>query len=304
MLFGPLVGLIVAGPDRPVAGIVRHFSDEGERFERVRRDGYRVRVESLDGEVHTIVGSTGSWHFYREEGPGRQPIYTALNSRSFRGPLGGLDVGGARGSWERWDGSDFTRPADTVEPTTFLGRSAWTVELAPPSHKPHPLRITVDAETGMILRKWNEGFGSGEEWTEVSFGVDLADVLFTWDGPAITHETLRAERDAEHERDMAQRSQWLVERGFVDLPLLAHGRLQLHDWDDEAGTLYASVNFDGFGTLIRRAASSTPWEEPGTANAPHRYRWTDARWDWFYASDTELSADQLAALKAALSRTT
>lgn len=306
--FGALVGLMVLGTGAvdTIDGIVRSIEDEGEpeRRWRVRRRGDLRRVEDEDGNPESIVGESYGWTSFDNE----QVVYTALSQEGHghhHAPIGGIDVGGHRPSFERWEGTDFTRPTGPVQATTFLGRPAWFVELAPPSHKPHPLQLTVDAATGLIMRRTNEAFGTIQEWVSVDLEADLADELFVWRGSAINSEELHAQRRAEHERLMAEHAEWLAAHGFVDLPLTARGRLNLHESDDETGSVYASVNyFDAFGTLIRRAASSEPWEQADEVRAKHKYRWSDDQWDWFYGTEQEASDAELAALRAALSRTT
>ncbi len=100
-------------------------------------------------------------------------------------------------------GDDFTRPTGPVGATTFLGRTAWTVELAPPDHKPFPLQLVVDAETGLILQQRNDGFGSVDEWIEFVVGEPIPPDLFVWDGPARTVHDEQVRMHAAHEADDA-----------------------------------------------------------------------------------------------------
>lgn len=301
--FGTLVGLMVMGNGTTdtIDGIVRSVDADGEpeRRWRVRRRGHLARTDNEDGTPQAIQGEPGSWWGF-DTG---EVVYMASNQHDQHAVIGGLDVGGYRPSFERWEGTDFTRPTGPIRPTTFLGRNAWLVELAPPSHKPHPLQLTVDAETGLIVRKTNEAFGMLSEWVSVDFDADLADDVFEWRGAAISQSVIRERAKADHDRDMAHRSEWLRSRGLSDVALTAHGELFVHEWDDATGSFYGSVNFHAHATLIRRAVSDEPWAEPGTVNAEHVYRWSDQHWEWFYAPSSPLTETELAELKAALART-
>jgi hypothetical protein len=211
-----------------------------------------------------------------------------------------LDVGGSRPSLSRWDGTDFTRPTGSVEAVEFLDRPAWAVELAPPSHKPYPLQLIVDAATGLVLRQANAGFGTYTEFVSLQLDADLPDELFVWDGAA----HLPADREAEHERDMANRRAWLASRGITELPLAVHPELVANEWDDESGAFHVSFSTNVHGSLARRSRSGDPWPELDHQNWPYTYRWSDARWDWFLGCGTELGAEQLTALRSGLATST
>ena len=43
--------------------------------------------------------------------------------------------------------------------------------------------------------------------------------------------------------------------------------------------------------------SEEPWAAVERENWPHRYRWSDARWDWFLGSVTALDDAQLATVR-------
>lgn len=212
------------------------------------------------------------------------------------------DAGGLLGAG-RWEGTDFTRPTGPVTSTEFLGRLAYAVELAPPSHKPAPLHLVVDAATGIVLRSTNGHFGFVEEWTRVEIGVELADDLFVWDGPA-TPAPIRAERDAEHEADMAGRRGWLDARGLAELAIPAEPELVLNAWDDASGAFFVSLEFGSSGALVRRPQSTEPWPQVDTMRYAHSYRWRDRQWDWCLAGDFAVSDEQLALLKVRLATTT
>jgi hypothetical protein len=90
------------------------------------------------------------------------------------------EFGTGRPEDERWEGDDFTTQTGPPRNVTFLGRPAWEVELAAPAHKPFPMQIIIDAETGLLLREANKALGSFHEWIELDTHADLPDDLFTW----------------------------------------------------------------------------------------------------------------------------
>jgi hypothetical protein len=305
--FGELVGLMVWGTGRPdvFRGVIRRVQGDGEeRRVRVARRGRLFREELLDGTVTEIVGEKAIW--FREPEVGRMWLHRQ-EPRTYvdyaRAPIGGLDVGGPRPSWERWTGTDFTRPTEPVTETEFLGRRAWAVELAPPSHKPHPLQLVVDAGTGLLLRETNRDFGTVEEWVELDLDPDLPDALFVWDGPADLVPS-RADREAEHQAEQAERSAWLAQRGLATLRLPIECDVELHDWDEESGSLYADIYTTISATLIRRPHSDTAWSEPDSTNYEHSWRWSDGTWDWFLATETPLSEADLSTIKTRLATST
>ena len=273
----------------PVLG--RMFVQESTA--RVARHGERVRLERPDGSTAVIFGADTIWTFGDDAEPTAYP--RATNSFGFAGQ----DVV-RRPSLGRWDGTDFTTLRGPIEAVELLGREAWSFELAPPAHKPYPLQMIVDAESGVVLRQANRDFGSEMVWESIEIGVDLPESLFGWDGP--TREPVRRDATAEHEREMAERRAWLDARGITAVPLAIEPKLLLHEWDD-AGAFVASVELAARGSLVRRPRSDDPWEVD-LSPAAHRYRWSDDRWDWHLAVDVAVDAEQLALLKVQLAKTT
>jgi hypothetical protein len=304
--FGALVGLMVAGTDAPdaVRGEIRSVGDGAERRYRVWRRGNLVRAEDLDGTVRTIVGAEARWH--RDEDTGAMSVHRHERHADvvFTGsPVGGLDVGGPRPSWQRWEGTDFTRPTGPVTAAEFLGRPTFAVDLAPPAHKPHPMQLIVDAATGLVLRAANAAFNWAEEWVEVEIGASLPDELFVWTGPAEqvpSHE----EQVGEVEGELRERRDWLRARGIDRFELPMQPEVMLHKWDDATGAFYASLDFPVGAALIRRPRSGEPWPEPDTTNYPHARRWSDDRWDWFLAGDWPIADDDFARLRTRLAAAT
>ena len=175
-------------------------------------------------------------------------------------------------------GDDFTRPTGSVGSTSFLGRPAWTVELAPPVHKPHPIQLVVDAETGIVLQQRNDGLGMVDEWTELVVGETFDAALFRWDGPVRSRQDGQVERRRQHEADLVRRRDWF-EANVAGLPLLVELELSVlvHEWDEDTGAFQASLGESFLGSLARRPRSDMKWELGWSGNPQ---RWSDDRWDW------------------------
>ena len=280
-------------PDPIVAGAgTRTCEADGSSVLRVWRQGSLVRVEEPDGSPSLIVGRGLSWSFDRRHA---EPLEsTRADVRyAFRG-LGLL--------WRReaqaFLGRDFTQPTGPIGSTSYLGRRAWTVELAPPSHKPYPMQLVVDAETGLLLQQRNDGFGSVDEWGEFVVGEEFDPALFQWSGPSRSEADEQSARWAEHEADRARRRAWVAEN-VTSRPLRLNVEvdLELHEWD-ETGAFFASLA-GGPGSLARRRTSVEPWEPSGSR--PDVHRWSDERWDWALSlHGFALAPGALAALKTQL----
>jgi hypothetical protein len=175
------------GEDR-VRGVVRARTDDdgGTEFHyRVARRGVQYRCESLDGRIHAIRGDDGFWsRGDGNAGPSFRPARWgfALVQPPFRppGPPDDYQFGTARPDADRWEGEDFTRPTGPARPVSFLGRPAYEIELAPPPHKPWPIQIVIDADTGLLLRSANAALDTSFEWIELDTDAHLPDALFAW----------------------------------------------------------------------------------------------------------------------------
>jgi hypothetical protein len=293
-----LIVLMAFGDGREdrIRGTIRTCggADADKHTTRVARRGELVRIEMSDGRPSMIIGVDTRWVNF-----GRDGVPTAYRRATSSFSWFGQELL-YRKPPSRWEGSDFTKLTGPIEAVEFLGRPAWAFELAPPSHKPYPMQMTVDAATGLVLRQGNAAFGSFEEWTSLELDADLPDELFVWDGPFRSPE----DHEAEHERDMANRRAWLAARGISELPLAFGPELVANQWDDESGAFHASFETNVHGSLVRRPRSDEPWPELESQNWPHHYRWSDERWDWFVGCVTELGAEQLAQLRSGLATAT
>jgi hypothetical protein len=273
--------------DHPQLGRVRVC----EARVRAQRRGDLVRVDRDDGGPMLIFGRDTRWVDFGDDG-----VPTAYRRDTSSFSWNGQELLYRRPA-SRWEGNDFTKLTGPIESVEFLGRSAWAFELAPPSHKPYPLQMIVDAASGLVLREANADFGSVQEWTSLNVGAALPDELFGWDGPSRPLE----DRDAEHEREMAQRQRWLAEHGLA-ATLTVPMRLMPHEWDDDSGRFHASFDAGTSGSLVRRPRSEDRWPDLDEMNWPHHYSWSDPLWDWFLGSMKPLEENELAALRQQLAR--
>jgi len=109
---------------------------------RAMRRGRLVRCERDDGTPTVIFGDDSIWLF------GNDPPTAVPRNRGSFGFNGQELI--HRKPPSRWEGDDFTSLTGPIQPVEFLGRPAWEFELAPPSHKPFPLQLIVDAESGFV----------------------------------------------------------------------------------------------------------------------------------------------------------
>ena len=272
---------------------------EGATDARAWRDGDRVRVEAADGSPTFITDGTTTWTFDEFAGDG-------VPSASTGHPVSFVGYGThllARRDPMDFLGDDFTRPTGPARAVTHLGRPAWEVELAPPPHKPYPLRLVVDAATGLVLEQRVEAVGAVDAWTELSMGDPLDPSLFTWTGLVRSPEEERATGLAEHEAERAagatwwdryvgQRRQGVTVEADLDLSLT-----WVHEHDDD-GSFHASLGGDEQNvSLARRPRSSTPWNLHWWGN-PTPHRWSTQRWDWaFHWHEQALTGQGYAAVE-------
>lgn len=277
------------GPESPVMAGMRGGAQPGTDLStpvRVWRDGLRLRVEELDGAINVLANAEACWQW--EQGIEHPFAAKRNNLRLMPGPVTLLE----RRPAAEFLGDDFTRPTGPVGATTYLYRPAWTVELAPPAHKPHPIQLVIDAVTGMVLQQRHDATGYHKEWLELTLGDTFPDSLFRWDGPTRGRPRWREDGDARHEAEMASRREWFT-ANVAALPLAVEISVDVlvHDRDDD-GRFEAS--FDR-GSLARRPRSDEPWDL-GWQKVDHR--WSTARWDWAVSTwEGPLTAHGLASLQ-------
>ena len=278
-----------------LAGTGLRTREDGTSAVRVWRDGNLARICDYDGTLKLIVGAELCWDFTEDdEVPASSPAARVW----YR--FGGTDLL-VRQFIREYLESDVIRPTGPVEPTSLLGRPAWSVALTAP-RQPHPLELVVDAETGLILRRRTDRSGPWAEWTEFVVGEPPPD-WFSWTGPSRTAASLRASRRAKDAANRRRRERWLSE---PVLPLLLQQELKfliwVHSYEPDTGAFYADIGGKHHGMLARRPADAQDdwaleWDRPG-------HRWRDERWEWaLYVQPDHLSPSGLAELKRQL-RTT
>ncbi len=295
---------MVHGPNPPVRGKIRSVGEDGtaESFGRnvaigpvgdlsVWRDGARVRIERPDGTPVLISDGTRSWRFRGRDVPVQEPVDPLM----FQGSGTELLV---RRPAAEWVGDDFTQLIGTVEMTRRLGRSVYEFDLAPPAHKPHPLHMVVDAETGLVLLQGVPSNGSVDEWTEFEILDSLDDELFTWSGPSQSAEELVRRQREEGESARREHLTWFRDNVTAE-PLTVETTITLevthvHEVDSETGTFSASLGDHRYsGSLSRRVHSEYVW-----APYPDARTWSSNGFDWVLAvRGVELSDSAFADLR-------
>lgn len=248
--------------------------DDDVEVHRVWRDGPRLRVERPDDSPVLIADTDRAWAF--DDG---NP-----HPRLVRRPQ--VWAGGSgthlllRREAQEWLDDDFTRPTGPCGSTTFLGREAWTVELAPPARKPHPVQLVVDARTGVVLQQRVDAVGAVDEWTELVVGEALDDGLFTWDGAVRDDDAEREQGVAEDKAHGAELQAWFAANvGPVALSIditLDLSVQWVHTHDPVTGEFEADLG-GGVASLARRPRSDRPWERHWHGD---QHTWVAGGFDW------------------------
>jgi len=276
MTWDALRALMAERPTRTLRGSIRSVGWDGPDAPvrpplRVWVDGHRRRIEEADGSLRMVVGRKSFWRWVEEVDV---PV-AARNHRVYDWREPGAEIVHRYGQ-DSWEGDDFTVPTGPVGRTEHLGRAAWTVELAPPPHKPHPMQLVIDAETGYVLAMRADGWGAVEEWIELVVGEDLDPGLFEWVGPSISQDGYQELVEAQRAADKDARDAWF-RQNVASLELPHVQRMALHRWD-EPGGFELTLDLGAVrASLARWSAAGDPWEL-GWAGAADR--WTDGVWEW------------------------
>lgn len=302
---------LTSGPDLPIRGTIREIAPkeepEGGAFFatagklpvvvavgdgcRVWRFGKKLRIEDGEGRPVFITDGVRGWDFSgRAERPRTGPIDRVRYFGEHQFLL-------ERRPASEWAGDDFTQPAGPVEEVDFTGRRCWTVELAPPPHKPMPLRIWVDIESGQMLGYRAEQAGVGAQFENPVIGEEIDDAVFTWAGPVLTMEEYEREqrdrREAERAAQIARFSE-LVGASSLDT------RVRV-DFAPETVHFRESGGFDAYNRytmLSRRPRGSEAWTPSW---GPVHYVWSTPGWDWAAAViEHDLDEDALRTLQDSL----
>jgi hypothetical protein len=245
---------------------------------RVHKDGSRYRVEDLDGTVLYIRGADRSWQFR----PGADMPAMVDYADDEEVGHGSYAHAVERPNPTRWRGNDFTTPTGPVTATTWLGRDAWEVEIAPPPHKSGNVSMVVDAVTGMQLSWRHEEHGDVFRWTHIEHGVDLDDSMFTWDGPFMfahggAGEDLPDDVLESIDRSEVEKAGRLADLGVSALAVTLSSPPEAWTVGDD-GSFHAGYDFDAYVGVCRRPRSGDTWDLDGDDDT--WVRWTDGDWDW------------------------
>ena len=251
----------------------------------------RWRVEDAQGPV--LVQDT-RWT-YRRDRQGRLQREPREPGSWPGDPLDGLGSGADRAEQFDRGSNDFSQPLGPAEPSTAAGRPAWAVVLAPPAHKPHPLSIVLDRETGTLLRMSLLDGRYVREMTRFEPGAPVDPERFTWSGPYDTgwHD----------ERTGWERARTWAAREAVPVPRwwpagLGH---EAQDGDPDTGTFLLHLQVEGEPALARWPRGGTPphlWRLHSERR--HAHRWADEAWEWGLAVDVPLSDADLERVVASM----
>jgi hypothetical protein len=267
---------------------------------RVFKDRDRYRVEDMEGRVLTIRNPEHTFVFlddHEADCPDRGAPQRYDNTDGEWVRPGAHAHVIERREPSDWRGDDFATPTGEATATTYLGRDAWQVELAPPEHKQWALTVTVDAVTGMTYEQRTSAHGVLTRWTDLAVVESHPGELFTWDGDARWFAVESREVSMEEEReDDRQRAAWMAERGVGSLRVSSTVRLYPHEQGDDDG-FFASFSTRAHGFVARRPRSDEPWHLD--VHYDHTERWSDAAWDWCIGSED--SPEQLVEIRRQLS---
>lgn len=289
-----MVGRMAAAEYRTARGRIRYRDPDplnagGEPAEGTYEFWYAApscwRVEDKQGPLHI---QTVEWLHVRDQDGRMQRLPQQANT-AWGFSYGTRDVVRKRGrrvAFSRRD--DFSVPTGRGVAATVADRAAWEYVLATPTHKPYPLRVTVDDETGAVLRLAVPEANSFVEAVEFVPDCPLEEGAFDWPGPV---ETTWAEERANDRR--AQR--WLEEQA---LPVprfwpagLGHFPLE---GDPETGAFSTDLQVPESASLARWPTGGEPpghWSS--RTEGRHIHEWINGPWHWALAVAQPLSTEDL-----------
>ncbi len=246
---------------------------------QVWRDGSKIRVETSAGKPVVIGDGSQVWSFAYG---GDVPIQGPQSQLSYQGP--GSELLTSRPA-SGWVGDDFTTPVGPIDEIEFLGRACWSFDLAPPSHKPHPMQMVVDQLTGMVLEQRNDGFDHAVSFVEFTAGIPIDASIFEWTGDVTVPDRDFRRLSSVNTASLAARRQeeldWFrdnVTTAALTIPITADldvVRLQSRNDDGEFVAMIGTGPIEG--RLARRRRSTLPWDEPWQDDAQ---TWSTPDHDW------------------------
>lgn len=279
---------MVAGEaaEEPTEGVLAvRLDEESEELTRFRvwKHGARWRAEEFSGRLRSIHGGGFTYTFVDNDGPREKPWRT----ERARGDFAQDEVFDALSRREATDWrprpDDYSRPAGTPRPTTYLGRDAWEVRLTPPSHKAGDLVLVVDALDGRILQESNSVYGLFRRWEELHIVESVPDELFVWDGPFCAvyafsdddvPDELRDQVEAERRAEEAYRAALRLDELVVAATGSSFGHVDDHQ-DEAMAHWRAEASFS-----LHRHQLDAPDDDEDGPEGGERTIWTDQRWRW------------------------
>ncbi|OZG29127.1 hypothetical protein BH683_010685 [Williamsia sp. 1138] len=310
---------MVDGPHAPIQGVISrsgevqgglygHMGDiapvyvSGVDDLQVWRDGPKVRVETVAGDLVVMTDGQTVWRFARHE---ELPLRGAAREMSFIGPGKELLVTRSAGDWV---GGRWTTPTGPIRDIEYLGRPCWSVELAPPRDKePYARQLTVDQRTGAVLQQRVDAAGTAVSFIEFTAGIPIDPAMFVWTGEIGTSEFLR--RGDFHSMQTPsvgirkdEQHNWFREHVTsrdLAIPITLDLNMHLLRSHEEDGSFDAAIGEWPLGRLARRRRSTDEWFLGW--DIPVVHAWTAGEFDWVVGIVLgDLAAESLAMLQRLL----
>ena len=186
--------------------------------------------------------------------------------------------------------NDFSRPIGPAEEAEIDGRLGWRFVLAPPPHKPAPLEVVLDDETGVVLEYRSLGADYWEMLTSFEVNVSLDDESFTWTGEV---DTAWVDERLVHE----ERARAVSEHPWPSPTYWPSGvPLDVIEGDVDNGSFVAVMggHVASQPILARWRPGSPPVRLEGHIRrlAAH-HRWERDGFHWLLATDDDISPEDL-----------
>ncbi len=180
-------------------------------------------------------------------------------------------------------------------PVEIAGRRAWEFVLAPPPHKPHPLRVAIDDETGAVLRvAVPDPPASVVEVLEIEVDQGVDPEVFRWDGPVAEDHVAEMAQDDASQRWFDQHQvpvprYWAA--GVSHMPMHA---------DPATGAFSVYLMVPDEPVLLARwlRDGQPPYAWAQVSEEQHVHRWVEGEWEWALAVRSPLSPEELARVRA------
>ncbi|MET0928786.1 MAG: hypothetical protein ABWX74_04680 [Aeromicrobium sp.] len=299
-----LIGLMSAGEARetPFSGILEvdgwysgdHRSETLPNTVRVFKWRARYRVETLSGEVLFIRGADRAWRFPRSS---HLPIVAHRPDGRYDRCFGSYAVAIDRPRPGTWLDPDPEADAVRVTGSVYLGRPSWDVVIPDPAAAAGAAHLTIDAATGMLLRRGSALLGDDFRWTRFADLPAVDDSRFAWDGD-VADEDARVV-DEEPVPAPVARPGSSGRRPITPLSVTLTGQPEIFELTDD-GSFHLGYDLGGFVSVFRRPHDASVG--PVVDEREGWTTWTDDGWDWSIKLPAGLHPDQVAAIRQQLRR--